>query len=83
MSPLDFIPVSEESSRIVDEGPLCENCARPDADLAPVHRMYVVAAAWDAEIIGEIVGEASEKVLDDVETWCFSCRSLYPHRALG
>ena len=83
MSPLDFIPVSEEASGRVDripsetdatlaEGPLCESCARPDADLAEVHRMYVVPDSWDTE--------GSEKVLSEVEIWCFSCRSIYPHR---
>ena len=57
------------------EGPLCESCARPDDDLAEVHRMYVVPAAWDTE--------GSEKVLEETEIWCFSCRSLYPHQPVG
>ena len=35
-------------------------------------RMYVVPASWDTE--------GSEKVLAEVEIWCFSCRSIYPHR---
>ena len=83
MSPLHFIPVSEEASGLSDrapsetdatfaEGPLCESCARPDADLAGVYRMYVVPTSWDTE--------GSEKVLAEVEIWCFSCRSIYPHR---
>lgn len=69
MSPLHFIPVSEEP--LLDER-LCENCARPDDDLAPVRRRYVVPPAWDTE--------GSDRVLDDIETWCFSCRSIYPHQ---
>jgi hypothetical protein len=65
-------PNAPAQRHAVDGEPLCESCARPDDDLAPVHRMYVVPAAWDT------VG--SEKVLDEVEIWCFSCRSLYPHQ---
>ena len=89
MSSLHFIPVSEEVSGRSDHAPsapgveagveadrsLCESCARPDADLAEVHRMYVVPASWDTE--------GSEKVLAEVEIWCFSCRSIYAHRPIS
>ena len=86
MSPLHFIPVSEEASGRSDHAPsepgsepvdgsLCESCARPDADLAEVHRVYVVPASWDSE--------GSEKVLAEVEIWCFSCRSIYAHRPIS
>jgi hypothetical protein len=47
---------------------VCENCAAPDDELEAVRRVYVAGAASSAD-----------QVLDDVEVWCFSCRSLYPH----
>jgi hypothetical protein len=50
---------------------VCENCAREDDDLEPVHRVYVVPESWDTP--------GSATMLDDVEIWCFSCRSQYPH----
>src|SRR3984957_17253242 len=42
----------------------CESCGRPDADLVAVTRVYLVP-------------ERSR--VDDVEHWCASCRSQYPH----
>ena len=50
----------------------CENCARDDAELVEVHRVYVTPAAWDTE------GSSTE--VETTEWWCFSCRSIYPHR---
>lgn len=51
--------------------PTCENCARDEPELLPVRRVYVVPETWDAE--------ASETVVDEVEHWCVSCCSQYPH----
>lgn len=39
--------------------------------MAPVRRMYVVPESWDTP--------ASAKTVDEVEQWCFSCRTQYPH----
>jgi hypothetical protein len=50
---------------------VCENCNREDDDLEPVKRMYVVPESWDTA--------ASSQTLDEVERWCFSCRTQYPH----
>lgn len=50
---------------------MCENCDRPDDDLAAVHRMYVVPESWDTA--------GSATTLDEVEWWCYSCRTQYPH----
>ena len=50
---------------------VCESCAREDDDLVGVHRVYVVPEAWDTA--------ASSTTQPDVEVWCFSCRSMYPH----
>jgi hypothetical protein len=49
----------------------CENCARDDDDLVAVHRVYVVPESWDTP--------GSSQTVDEVELWCFSCRSQYPH----
>jgi hypothetical protein len=50
---------------------ICENCAREDEDLGAVKRMYVVPESWDQP--------GSVTTTDDVELWCFSCRTQYPH----
>lgn len=48
----------------------CENCAR-EGEVGPVKRMYVVPESWD--------GPGSSTTMDEVEQWCFSCRTQYPH----
>jgi hypothetical protein len=50
---------------------VCDNCAREDRDIVAVHRLYVVPEAWDTE--------GSVTRVEEVERWCFSCRSMYPH----
>ena len=55
----------------------CESCgAHVDGadDLVPVHRVYVTPAAWDTE--------ENVEVVDEVERWCFPCRTLYPHQEI-
>jgi len=54
----------------------CGSCGSEEDEgaLSAVRRVYLET---DAE--GRVVGE---RVLDDVEHWCVSCRSLYPHRDL-
>ena len=49
----------------------CESCGREDRDIVPVRRVYVTPESWDTE------GKA--EVQPDVERWCFSCRTHYPH----
>jgi len=49
----------------------CDNCARDEPELLAVRRVYVVLETWDAE--------ASETVVDEVERWCVSCCTQYPH----
>src|SRR5438477_4550459 len=58
-----------------ESGAACENCDRDDDDLAPVHRIYVVPESWDTA--------ASATTLEDVEWWCFSCRTQYPHEEVS
>jgi len=57
------------------EATTCDSCGSPDDDLVAVHRVYVTPAAWDTEEKVEVV--------DEVEQWCFPCRSHYPHQPLG
>jgi hypothetical protein len=60
----------------VSDAPACENCARtePDeADLVAVHRVYLQLDEWGDE-------EPKATVVDEVERWCPSCRSMYPHQ---
>jgi hypothetical protein len=50
----------------------CENCGNPDDELVPVRRMYVTPESWDTP--------GSATVEPDVEMWCLSCMSQYPHQ---
>lgn len=50
---------------------LCDSCAREDDDVIFVRRVYVTPESWDTE--------GSAKTAPEVEQWCFSCRSVYPH----
>lgn len=53
-------------------GPVnCDSCAGDATELYAVHRKYVTPAAWDQE--------PDERVLDDIERWCYSCLTHYPH----
>jgi len=54
---------------------VCTSCAREDDELAAVRRVYLVPGSGD--------NEASATTLDDVELWCFSCRSMYPHEPVA
>ena len=55
-------------------GERCDSCGSEAVDVAPVRRMYVTPAAWDAE--------EKVEVLDEVERWCSPCRTHYPHQLL-
>jgi hypothetical protein len=70
----------------------CDCCGAGADDLAAVHRVYVTPAAWDTEETGvgrrptpsRDGGRRSGRidVLDEVEHWCFPCRTQYPHQPL-
>ena len=49
----------------------CHSCGRDADDLERVHRVYVTPEAWDTE--------EKVDVQDDVEEWCYPCRTHYPH----
>lgn len=63
--------------RPVAETIRCDSCGRdePAADVVEVHRVYVTPAAWDVEEKIEVV--------DEVERWCFPCRTSYPNQPVG
>ncbi len=50
----------------------CDSCGRPDEDLVEVHRVYLTPESWETP--------EQVEVLPDVERWCFSCRTHYPHQ---
>ena len=49
----------------------CESCGAVEGQLYAVHRRYVTPAEWDTP--------ARDVTLPDVEQWCFSCCTHYPH----
>jgi hypothetical protein len=52
-------------------GGSCDSCGREEDELFAVHRKYVIPERWDTP--------GSERVLDEVERWCFPCLTSYPH----
>lgn len=58
--------------------PTCDSCGAPAEDTAPVRRVYVTPGGWDVDA-NEPADDAVQ-VLDEVERWCFPCRSQYPHQ---
>jgi hypothetical protein len=70
----------------------CDSCGASADDLAAVHRVYVTPAAWDTGENESAAGPTPSRgggwgsgridVLDEVERWCFPCRSQYPHQPL-
>ena len=52
----------------------CESCGADADDLVAVKRHYVTPEAWDTP--GKV------EVVDEVERWCFACRTHYPHEAV-
>lgn len=49
----------------------CESCGADDDRLDPVHRKYVM--------VGDPDRPATERIMTDVERWCWSCLTHYPH----
>jgi hypothetical protein len=53
----------------------CDSCGAAEDELYAVHRQYVTPAEWDAP--------GREVTLDEVERWCYSCLTHYPHVLVG
>ncbi len=49
----------------------CDSCGAMEDELFAVRRQYVTPAEWDTP--------AREVTLDEIERWCFSCCTHYPH----
>jgi hypothetical protein len=49
----------------------CDSCGASEPHVYAVHRQYVTPASWDTP--------GRETTLDEVEHWCFSCCTQYPH----
>jgi len=56
----------------------CDSCGAPADDLARVRRVYVTPGAWD--LGADQPADDTVQVVDEVEAWCFPCRSQYPHQ---
>jgi hypothetical protein len=57
-----------------NESGRCDSCGRDDEKVVRVHRVYVTPETWDTE--GKV------DVVDEIEHWCFACRSHYPHQEI-
>jgi hypothetical protein len=49
----------------------CDSCGADADQLQAVHRKYVTPGSWDQD--------QAERVVDEVERWCFACLTHYPH----
>jgi hypothetical protein len=49
----------------------CGSCGSQVDEVHAVRRKYVTTGSWDEE--------PSERVLDEIEHWCFACLTHYPH----
>ena len=49
----------------------CESCGAENEALYSVHRQYLTPQTWESE--------GSERVLEEIERWCFACCTHYPH----
>jgi hypothetical protein len=59
----------------MDEIGTCDSCGSDAVELQRVRRAYVTPEAWDTEERIDIV--------EDVERWCYPCRTHYPHQEVG
>jgi hypothetical protein len=55
----------------------CESCGVDGVELVAVQRIYLVTPT------DGVVGADQVTVLDDIEQWCYVCRSMYPHAAVA
>lgn len=60
----------------------CDSCGSPADDVVAVHRVYVTPGGWDLSSPDER-GDDKIDVVDEVERWCFPCRSQYPHQPVA
>jgi len=53
---------------------ICDSCGDEVADLAALHRIYVLSDADRSEPTAQRSSE--------IEHWCFPCRTHYPHELI-
>ena len=56
------------------EAGACGSCGDQRDDLVAVRRLYVTPESWDTA--------GSVDRIDEIEWWCFPCRTHYPHEAV-
>jgi hypothetical protein len=56
----------------------CVSCGALADDTARVRRVYVTPGGWD--LGADEPAPDRVEVVDEVEAWCFPCRSQYPHQ---
>lgn len=71
---MEMDPVDDPGGAGTAVGGSCGSCGEQHDDLVAVHRLYVTPESWDTP--GEV------QRLDEVEWWCFPCRTHYPHEAV-
>jgi hypothetical protein len=63
-------------ARVSDaSAPVCENCAREETHVDGLHavrRVYLELDEWGEQ-------EPKATIVNEVEQWCVSCRTIYPH----
>jgi hypothetical protein len=52
----------------------CDSCGIEGEEVVELHRLYVTPEDWDTT--GKV------EVVEEVERWCFPCRTMYPHQLL-
>ncbi len=50
----------------------CTSCGDDPVEVVAVQRVYLTPEDWDSP--GRI------EVVEEIEHWCFPCRTHYPHR---
>jgi hypothetical protein len=58
----------------MDELGRCHSCGDDAVAVVKLHRIYFTPEAWDQE--------EKVEVLEEIEQWCFPCRTSYPHQLL-
>jgi len=73
--PAGVDPATESAAGRDETSGTCDSCGQPAEDLAGVHRAYLAPDESGQLVLGEVA--------DDLERWCGSCRSHYPHVVAG
>ena len=74
---LNAMPQPAHSPSGRTETTTCGSCGAEADDTAPVRRVYVTPGGWD--LGADEPAPDTVDVVDEVEVWCFPCRSQYPH----